>query len=63
MKNLKRSYSNAVKAKAIEMFVSGEFNTAQISKCLGTYNSTVSRWIDRYFGKNENNFAGLKSKV
>lgn len=63
MRNLKRSYSNAVKAKAIEMFVSGQFNTAQIAKCLGTYRPTVSRWIDKYFGKNENNFAGLKSKV
>lgn len=56
-------YSNQVKAKAIEMFMSGRFNTADIADCLGTYNSTVSRWIDRYLGKNEKNICGLKSKV
>lgn len=63
MKNLRKSYSNAVKAKSIEMFVSGQFNTTEIAKCLGTYNSTVSKWIEKYFGKNEKNICGLKSKV
>lgn len=61
--NLKRSYSNSVKAKAIEMYASGLVTIAEVSQSIGCSKSTIQNWTDKYFGKNEKNIFGLKSKV
>lgn len=58
-----KRYDINIKAKAVEMYVSDYMPMHEIAKAIGCGQSTISKWIDKYFGKNENNFVGLKSKV
>lgn len=61
-KNSKR-YNIKVKAKVIEMYVSGNYTLKQLAKSIGAQTLTVSLWIDKYLGVNEQNKYNLKSKV
>lgn len=45
------------------MYVSGNYTLKQLAKSIGAQTLTVSLWIDKYLGVNEQNKYNLKSKV
>lgn len=63
MRKVGNRHNKDIKAKCMEMHRTGEYTMMEISSILNVSMDSVGRWLNKYYGKGEQNQYGLKSKV
>lgn len=63
MANVGIRHPNSIKSKVMEMYNSGQYTMEEIANVLKISAQTVSNWVNKYYGKGEQNQYCLKSKV